>query len=213
MVNTLLYQSAMKYKTFLNIGYHVILGRKQKTYILDLRFPSSAFFHLSGIQHLHDLTFSSANKERIYKDILTGKTTQEFLEKSKYFINANITVRMELLIQLEDMLDQLPQYYKINFHEYQKYTTITADFLSILQNPEPKFSQVYYFLVHHPKEKLPSCYIGCSLFRKTDKDYTKGTSKTTLLLLEKTTHINENNYIELYRNPNYKDKLSRTYLN
>ncbi len=44
MVNTLLYQSAMKYKTFLNIGYHVILGRKQKTYILDLRFPSSAFF-------------------------------------------------------------------------------------------------------------------------------------------------------------------------
>lgn len=46
-------------------------GRKGKSYEIMLHFPPECFFHLSGLQHLTDITFPSKNKERIYKEILT----------------------------------------------------------------------------------------------------------------------------------------------
>lgn len=207
MSNNILYDAAVKYKKLENVGYHIVLGKKKSTYIIDLRFPTEAFFHLVGLQHLNDLTFPSKNKERIFKYILDNTITQQYLKKSSYYIDSKVEDRINLSLDLEKMIDQIPKYYRINIKEYSKYTDIKSDYLSILESLDELSAEIYYFLVHNYTKTLPSRFVSCSLFRKTDKDYTKGTSKTTLLLLEKITDIKLGTCMELYRNPHYKENI------
>lgn len=86
----ILYNAAVKYQDLLNKEYDIVLGRKQKLYKIQLRFTMDSFFHLTGLHHLTDITYSSTNKERIYKDILSGKLTNDTIRKSvfynKYFL-------------------------------------------------------------------------------------------------------------------------------
>ena len=205
MQNTL-YNAAKKFGELCNKGYHIVLGRKNQMYRLDIRFPAESFYHLIGLQHLEDLTFPSKNKERIYKEILSGRITQEFIEKSIFYKEWNIEERTEVSIYLEEMLDHLPQYFRINLIEFKKNTRIKADYLALLHSSENEKKFVYYFLIHSYLYELPNRFVSCSLFRKQDKDYLRGTSKTTILLMEKIVNIDKNEVIELYRNPNYKDK-------
>lgn len=202
----MLYYAAKKYQQLESKGYHIVLGRKNQTYILDIRFPSESFFHLIGLQHLEDLTFPSKNKERIYKDILNGRITQDFLEKSIFYEAWGIKDRIMLTACLEEMLDQIPQYFRINLNEFKKNTRIKADYLALLYEPKSNENIIYYFLVHSPMEKLITCFKSCSLFRKQDKDYQRGTSKTTVLLIEKIVDLDKMELVELYRNPSYQER-------
>lgn len=67
MCQDILYKAARKYSDLKNIAYEIVLGRKGITYELLLHFPYESFFHLTGIQHLTDLKFTSTNKERIFR--------------------------------------------------------------------------------------------------------------------------------------------------
>lgn len=101
--------------------------------------------------------------------------------------------------------DYLPfTYFRINLNEFKKNTRIKADYLALLHSSENEKKFVYYFLIHSYLYELPNRFVSCSLFRKQDKDYLRGTSKTTILLMEKIVNIDKNEVIELYRNPNYK---------
>ena len=86
----ILKKAAINYGEMLNKEYHIVLGRKCKTYKLNIKFTKDSFFHLIGLQHLTDITFTSHNKERIYKDILAGRINNSLIEKSifyeRYFI-------------------------------------------------------------------------------------------------------------------------------
>lgn len=206
MEDTLLYRAAVEFGKLANIGYRIVLGRKKQSYILDIRFPAESFFHLIGLQHLEDLIFPSQNKERIYKEILEGNVTQEFIEKSQYYEKWDIEDRIKLSMHLEEMLDNLPEYFRINMKIYKTYTSINADFLALLHDPLNTLSQIYYFLIHSYTVELPLRFTSCSLFRKRERDYTYGTSKTTLLLVEKVEDVENNTVVELFRNPNYKEE-------
>ena len=65
-MSDLLYNAAVEYQRLQNVVYKIIVGRKGKSYTLQLHFPPESFFHLTGLQHLTDITFPSTNKERIY---------------------------------------------------------------------------------------------------------------------------------------------------
>lgn len=99
----LLYSTAVKYGELRNVGYHIVLGRKQKAYHIQLRFPYDSFFHLIGLQHLKDLTYPSRNKERIYKEIRGKNITYEMVSQSHYFEEFHIRERIENLNSLGNM--------------------------------------------------------------------------------------------------------------
>lgn len=197
-MSDILYDAAIKYKELKNIVYTIILGRKNYSYTIVLHFPPESFFHLTGMQHLNDLTFSSTNKERIYKDILNKKLTNEDLKKSTFYDRWHIDERISNLVLLKEMIESNSMYYLIHGNKYIQYTSIKADYLCEYNHIK---NIVYLFLIH--ERKYPKFYgecKGCSFFIKHDHNYTIGTSKTTVLLIQK----NDNGIIaDIFRNPAY----------
>lgn len=201
----ILYEAALKYEGMLNKGYSITLGRKGKTYNIELRFNKSDFFHLVGLQHLTDITFSSKNKERVYKDILKGKVTENQIKKSIFYEKYYIFERIIYLKRLEEMLDSNKCVFLINQKEYIKYTKIIANYLCEYHLPETQNESLYLFSIKSNNPKLKNECLGCSFFKKHSIDYTKGTSETKLLLNTKITNIGNVNEkrVELFRRPNY----------
>lgn len=197
----LLYNAACEYKKLENVSYEIFLGRKGQLYKLLLHFPYDAFYHLIGLQHLQDITYSSTNKERIFKDILRGKLKYEVIRKSIFFEENYIEERISNLPLLEMMLDSNRLTYLINGKEYKKYTRIQADYLFEYKGEE---LDIFYFFAI--KDKLPK-YKGCSFFKKHNMDYTAGTSRTTVLKIVKTIDNGNGNVVkeELYKNSSYKE--------
>ena len=204
----LLYSAALEYEKLLNKGYYILLGRKCKIYILNLRFKKSDFFNLEGLQHLTDIKFSTTNKERIYKEILNRKNSNEMLKKSVFYEKYCIAERIAYLKRLEEMLDSNQFMFLINNKEYLKYTKIYADYLCEYFLPENQKECLYFFTVKVLKPVISNEVEGCSFFKKHNIDYTLGTSETKLLLNQKilSCGISEEKCIELYKHPNYKEK-------
>ncbi len=203
MEEDILYNAAIKYAKLRHVAYEIILGRKGNSYELKLHFPYESFFHLSGMQHLEDLRFPSSNKERIFKEILNGNLTGEYLKKSEYYDTWRIEERITNLYLLESILEDNKVMYKINPKAYTQYTGIIADYLL-----EYKEKDIFYLFVIEEKlsPKFPKEHKGCSFFKKYLTDYTRGTAKSTLLLLNKIEKMGTEfeNKIELYRNPSFQ---------
>ena len=203
----ILYTAALEYEKLLAKGYHILLGRKCKIYILNLRFKKADFFHLAGLQHLTDITFSSKNKERIFKNILSRKISNEMLKKSVFYEKFCIEERIANLKRLEEMLDSNQFMFLINHKEYLKYTKIYADYLCEYFLPENQKECLYFFTVKVLNPVILNEVAGCSFFKKHEIDYTKGTSETKLLLNQKLLNYgtSQEKCIELYRHPKYKE--------
>lgn len=200
----ILYNTALQYKDMLNKGYHIVLGRKCREYHIQLRFKKQDFFHLSGLQHLTDITFPSKNKERVYKEILNRKITCEMISKSIFYKRYFIEERLRYLKRLEEMLDSSQFLFLINHREYKKYTKICADYLCQYFLPDGEQECLYFFIVKHICSQLENECAGCSFFKKHEIDYTRGTSETKLLLNEKIVDFENGKTIkELYRHPQF----------
>ncbi len=198
----LLYQAAFEYRKLKNIIYKIVLGRKNKTYYLKLHFPEETFFHLAGLQHLTDLTFPSKNKQRIYKEILNGKITCKTLEKSVFYRSWFIEERLSILPRINEIFESKVVTYLINPQQYIQYTNIKADYLCEQKNVD----EILYLFLAIEKNN-PTSIKECraiSFFKKHRTDYTKGTSKTTVLLIEK---IENGKTTQIFRNPNFREDI------
>ena len=194
----ILYDAAVTYDKFKNTFYNIILGRKGKSYTIKLHFPADAFFHLSGLQHLKDLTFPSTNKERIYKEILKRKITIDDIKKSVFYEKWFIEERLNNFTYLEDLLDSNTVRYLINQKQYMRYSDIKADYLC----ERAILTDIFYlFIVKEMNLRDSNICKGCSLLKKHNTDYTNGTAKTTTLLIEK---INNGSTSVIYKNPSFK---------
>lgn len=202
----ILYDAAVEYGNMLTKGYHIVLGRKQKVYHLQLRFLKEAFYHLTGMQHLTDITFPTKNKERIYKDILAGKITEESLRKSVFFAQYRIEERIICLSRLEELLDSCDVMFLINHKEYMRYTRIYADYLCEYRLPEDNAECLYFFVIKIDSGRLENTCYGCSFFKKHNVNFRRGTSEAKLLLNEKIINIGtaSESIMEIYRHPAYK---------
>lgn len=199
-MSDLLYNAAVEYQRLQNVVYKIIVGRKGKSYTLQLHFPPESFFHLTGLQHLTDITFPSTNKDRIYKEILSQKFGIRDIRKSIFFDKWYIEERLNNIYYLEKMLDSNSVTYLINGKRYTQYTSIRADYLCKYNMDE---NILYLFVVRERKfpKFLNECK-GCSLFTKHYVDYTIGAARTTTLLIEKQT---DTDIIQVFRNPAYKE--------
>lgn len=184
-MNDILYESATRYSNLFTKGYHIVLGRKNKQYELQLRFTMDSFYHLIGLQHLTDITFPSKNRERIFKDILTKKITLNMLQKSIFFNQYFIEERIIYLSRLEEMLDSCQILFLINHKEYIKYTRIHADYLCEYRLPDDSTQILYYFMYVASRPRILNECGGCSFFKKHNIDFKRGTAEAKLLLNEK----------------------------
>lgn len=198
-MSDILYDSSIEYGSLKDVIYKIVVGRKGKSYILMLHFPSESFFHLAGLQHLKDLKFPSKNKERIYKEIVSGNLTIKDVRKSVFFDKWFIEERLQNFHFLEQMIESNSITYLINARRYITYTDIKADYLCeyFLDN-----EVLYLFLVKERSPKFENECKGYSFFRKHEYDYTIGTAKTSTLLIEK---VKDGKKSTIYRNPVYRE--------
>lgn len=206
-MSDLLYDAAVRYKQLENDTYEILLGRKGKLYTLMLHFPAESFYHLVGLQHLTDITFPSQNRERIFKEILQRNITMETLKKSVFFEENFISERIENLYLIENIISTNDGIsYRINPKDYIKYTTIQADYLFEYKKVIP---QIFYFfsVIEKSNPRFTNECKGCSFFCKHKIDYTKGTSKTTILMITKITKDDETRELK-YKSASYKEPVS-----
>ena len=72
------------------------------------------FFHLVGLQHLKDVTFPSQNRERIFKEIISGNITIDMIKDSEFYEECDVETRFTNLYRLETMLDSSRVLFYIN---------------------------------------------------------------------------------------------------
>lgn len=209
MEQDILYFAAKEYAKLKSVAYKIKVGRKGKSYEIFLHFPYESFYHLVGMQHLEDLVFPSKNKERIFKEILKGNIGIDYLEKSQYYTIYDIEKRINNLYLISEMLENNKVLYKINPRKYSAYTTIKSDYVLEYNKIEEKISNILYLflIMERNSPRFENEHKCCSFFRKYKTDYTCGTMKTTLLVIEKIQNFNTEiaETFLIYKNPSYKE--------
>lgn len=169
---------AKAFEDLLNTKYKIIIAHKSNQLELHISFNAIDFHHLMGLGKLKDLRIHRENRTDVFKKILKNMISYETIKNSRYI--QEIENRFEPLSHLENLLDN--NYLTFRYCQSQNPTsTIEADFLlsSKYQN-----NDIYIFLASKSDK---SNYFCRSFFPKTNRDYTIGQTKYTLMYKEKRT--------------------------
>lgn len=173
----LLQQCSQEFERLIPYQYHIIIGRKEKTLEFTISFDRADFHHLAGLHKLRDnLRFQTGKRSDIMKEILDGHLTLSNAEQSAYF--EEMKPRLLPLSHLEHFLDSNEIIFRYNA-KVHTFSMIQADYL--LQN-DFEGTPVYLFLAQRSGEDTQVCR---TFFPKTEKDYTEGQPRYTLLKKEK----------------------------
>ena len=169
---------AKTFDSLIDEEYRILIAHKNNQVELKITFAPIDFHHLMGLGKLKDLRIHRDNRTDVFKKILNGKITYDTIRQSKYI--QEIGNRFEPLSQLEELLDS--NYLTFRYRpENNPASTIIAEYLLSV---EFKSNDVYIFL---DKKENAENYFCRSFFPKTNKDYTIGQTKYTLLRKEKIT--------------------------
>ena len=92
------------YKSLLNKEYYFVLGRKNKTVNIKLKFTKYEFYHLTGLHKLIDIELlNGQNSKKVFDNILNGIITQDLCQKSKNY--NQVDERISFIENLEDFFD------------------------------------------------------------------------------------------------------------
>lgn len=140
--------------------------------------------------------------------ILERKIRIDFLKKSPNYEKYYIEERLENLYLIKSILENNQITYLINPKEYAKYTRIKANYL--IEHKELVPDIFYLFLIKRCDSEIENDHRGCSFFKKHKTDFTRGTAKAVLLIMDRVTRVGKDQTIseEIYRNPNYKEDNS-----
>jgi len=188
-----LQERAIAFRQLMNYQYVIKLGRKGKIYSFVIDFQKQDFFHLIGLQKLIDLRFLKRSSEYIFNSCLKGKLTYSMLEKSEYF--DELGYRFDYFHLIENILDDNELIFKCNINSMRVYSNIKADYM--LQNLRNELT----FYIFTEKRSNADTQFCKSFFENSEKDYSKGQTKMTLLYKEKINKITGKSEIQY-------DKLS-----
>lgn len=190
---------AMAFRKLLDYEYRCIVGKKGKTQEFVLAFRKQDFHHLAGLHKLEDIEEVRGNRERIFKDIVDGRITDETVDKSVY-LHA-MRNRIFYLTELENFMDSnniIFTYDKMK----NPMSKIEAAFL--LENDI--YATTVYFFIDQDTDSHKM--IGRSFFAKEKMDYTINQSRMTLLFKEKINTITKKSIVQLDKLTPIKEKLS-----
>ena len=188
-----LQERAIAFRQLIDYQYVIKLGRKGQIYSFVIDFQKQDFFHLIGLQKLTDLRFLKRSSEYIFNSCLKGKLTYSMLEKSEYF--DELGYRFDCFHLLESILDDNELIFKCNINSMRVYSNIKADYM--LQNLKDELT----FYIFTEKRSNADTQFCKSFFENSEKDYSKGQTKMTLLYKEKINKITGKSEIQY-------DKLS-----
>ncbi|MCM1188469.1 MAG: PBECR4 domain-containing protein [bacterium] len=173
----LLLQCAQNFKRLIPYQYRMVIGRKGKTLDFTVSFSNTDFHHLAGLHKLRDnARFQTGKRADILQEILDGRLTFSTAKQSDFFYE--MEPRLLPLAELENFLDSNKLIFRYN-PKANPFSAIKADYL--LEN-DFRGTPVYLFLAQRSGENTLFCR---TFFPKSDKDYTHGHPRYTLLKKEK----------------------------
>ncbi|MCM1328918.1 MAG: PBECR4 domain-containing protein [Ruminococcus sp.] len=188
------------YKNLLNKEYFFVIGRKNKTVHIKLKFTKYEFYHLAGLHKLIDIeSLNNQNSKKVFDNISNGVITQDLCQKSKHY--SDIDERISFIESLEDFFDSNKIVFKYN-NKINSISVIDADYLLKNENDLKNF---YVFI--SMKGKNSDTYFCRSAFPrdKSEPDYAAGHTAYTLLYKEKIDLLANEKQI-LYVNPSYRER-------
>lgn len=193
---SLFLDAAKKWNEIKVCSYHIVLGKKGKMEEFTLRFRMEDFDHLSGMQYANDVDFKlPRNKYRginLVPALIDGKMDDTLIEKSMQW--GKISERLELIIDLEEVLDADFVIYKFNPRKLPFHSEIKAAFCIY---SEKQGKGVFLFV-----DTGDECCYCKSIFSRDDiRDYRSGQEKWTIL--RKSKYI-DGNEVALYEHRAYK---------
>lgn len=197
MITNELLQSLSAYKKILNFSYHFVIGRKNQTVDIILKFSKKDFFHLVGLQYLTDIRELNNDREKIFNKI---ECDYDFINLILNSINYfKISERVNLVATLEEFLDSNKTVFKFN-NRTNIFSLIDAEY--ILKNSNI-IRNMYVFISR--EDKNSDTYFCRSAFSrdKSERDYVIGHTSYTLLYKEKVDLLTNEKQV-LYVHPSYK---------
>lgn len=172
------YDCVEAFGRLLDKEYQLILGRKNKSVNLQIKFDKKECFHLMGLQYLTDRPELFHDRTKIFDSISARQITKEQLESSDFYYK--IADRINMLPELESIIDSNDTIFKYN-RKINAYSVIKADY--VMKNVIDT-KNIYLFLAQHKEEGIYFCR---SFFPESKMDYSKNQAIWTLLYKKKIT--------------------------
>lgn len=187
-------QAAVAFQKLLPVKYRIILGKKGKSFELNIAFKEDNFFHLSGL-HKISSHLLKLPRVKIFHSILKGEISDATF--NNYVSSPEILERIKILSQLEKLLDdEQTSFFKYDSNKVA-FSKISADYLAKgTVNDEQIFFS--FFVKNGVKGDLN--YYANSIFPLKNYDFSKNQTKYTILLKEK---FLDGNATTLYRHKKY----------
>ncbi|MBO4322683.1 MAG: hypothetical protein J5919_06755 [Clostridia bacterium] len=169
MVNDILKDAALFYKTIEKKKYLITITRKQTTKELTIYFPTENFSHLAGLHYLADIPAVNRRSETVYKEILDGKITYQDIAGSTFI--DKIQDRLACFSQMQKILQSDSLYFK-SLHG--RFKGVEASFVLTTKFASDQFGFLFF------AEGNPD-YCPCSFFNRDEqREYTKDGTRWTI---------------------------------
>lgn len=209
-----IFEAAVEFQRLMNYEYMLVFGYKGKSAEIPLRFDKYNFYHLCGLHKLVDIFDSNQNQGEVFQNIMRGIITDNYLSKSKHYIEKGVEDRINRVADLANLLNQkLCQSREAEVYKYNRNanpeSTINGDFL-IKCTAQDKRT---VYLILREDSSNQGKYFGLSVFSrdlsdKKQRDFAAGHTPNTLLYVSKTPltadkQLDKEKEIVIYQRPSY----------
>lgn len=159
--------------------YKISLAHKGKETDIELVFLPKTFIHVSGINKLTDVSFSTNTAHAaLYREIVNKENIRKQIAASSYF--ENIVGRLYSIIDLKDNFEDAENNHHFKFIKKigNNYTLIDYNFF--IKSTFDK-ETYYYFLRYSNNPANQNECVLISTFIENNKDYSIGQESMTLL--------------------------------
>lgn len=179
-----IYECALNYNYLMKFKYRfVVASGRRKTEEINLEFKEDDFYHIAGMQHLHDIS-DKIKKHNCLMKVLNNEISDKLLRQSSFYkgekTEFDIESRIERLRYLEEYLDNDNYIYIYNIRNQIHGSKISADY--VISSKLKNSNEIVYIFLRKRKEN-PQNYVVISFFKKVNITY--GGDKLYWMLKEK----------------------------
>lgn len=180
-------KAAIAFQHLLDVQYKIILGKKGRLTSLLIGFEKADFFHLIGLQYLHDMPQLKKSREKIFDKIIAGELAQQHISNSVFY--EDIAQRIKDFTSFESIMDSNELVF-MYAHRKSSFSKINAKYL--LKTVYRRRTN-YIFVDEAANRERMFCK---SFFFNDSNDYTQNQISMTLLYKEKI-YLNGSREIQL----------------
>ena len=202
VMEKILEKAAKAFNILLPIRYHIVLGRKGKSFDIVVVFNPENFFHLAGLHKLKkSYSFAKNSHEKVFKLIVKDKITTNMIKDDENF--SVIYDRLRIIQNIACLIESNnTMFYSFDIRKVSIGSRLKANYMAkgLMNNQEFAFT----FFIESSIES--STYCLNSVFLNDSYDYSKKQTQYTVLLKERIkVAIDEEFRDTLFRHKKYTD--------